>query len=285
MKYESGRIALTSFVAALVTFAFCEYLIVPYLNSLQYSNTQWLHLLNYGISYLFIRGIYNVSHQQISHRAVFLGYTFSSGLLMYNTAMPSWKNFGMYVSILSTFHLTEYLGIAFTNPAAVNIKSFFINHSPAYVGAAIMSWLEFFIERYYFVQMKQNHLIVLIGLILCFCGEMMRKLAIYTAERNFNHIVQHKKAKNHTLVTHGVYAICRHPSYAGWFYWSIGTQLILQNPVCLLAYAIMSWRFFNERIMAEEVYLLRFFGQDYVEYQKKVKAGLPFIKGYTEFVN
>ncbi|CAB0031670.1 unnamed protein product [Trichogramma brassicae] len=236
MKYESGRIALTSFVAALVTFAFCEYLIVPYLNSLQYR-------------------IYNVSHQQISHRAVFLGYTFSAGLLMYNTAMPSWKNFGMYVSILSTFHLTEYLGIAFTNPAAVNIKSFFINHSPAYVGAAIMSWLEFY-----------------------------RKVLFCTNETKPSYL-QHKKAKNHTLVTHGVYAICRHPSYAGWFYWSIGTQLILQNPICLLAYAIMSWRFFNERIMAEEVYLLRFFGQDYVEYQKKVKAGLPFIKGYTEFVN
>lgn len=32
--------------------------------------------------------------------------------------------------------------------------------------------------------------------------------------------------------------------------------------------------------MEEEMYLLNFFGEDYVTYQKKVGTGLPFIKGY-----
>lgn len=42
---------------------------------------------------------------------------------------------------------------------------------------------------------------------------------------NFAHIVQTEKDKHHELVTHGVYSLFRHPSYVGWFYWSIGTQV------------------------------------------------------------
>lgn len=46
-----------------------------------------------------------------------------------------------------------------------------------------------------------------------------------TAKHNFNHVVQSERSDNHQLVTHGVYSLCRHPSYVGWFYWSIGTQV------------------------------------------------------------
>ena len=59
----------------------------------------------------------------------------------------------------------------------------------------------------------------------------------------------------------------RHPSYAGWFMWSLGSQLILVNPICLLAYAYVSFSFFSERIYCEEFMLLKFFGKEYREYQ------------------
>lgn len=57
-------------------------------------------------------------------------------------------------------------------------------------------------------------------------------------------------------------------------------QLVLINPLCLLGYAVASWRFFKERIQEEEIYLLNFFGEDYVCYQKTTGTGLPFIRGY-----
>lgn len=60
-------------------------------------------------------------------------------------------------------------------------------------------------------------------------------------------------------------------------------QLILCNPFCLIAYTIVSWRFFRERIYEEEIYLLNFFGEDYLDYQKSVRTGLPFIVGYTGY--
>jgi len=57
-------------------------------------------------------------------------------------------------------------------------------------------------------------------------------------------------------------------------------QLMLLNPVCMVAYSIASWIFFKERITDEEITLINFFGEDYLHYQKRVPTGLPFIYGY-----
>ena len=62
-------------------------------------------------------------------------------------------------------------------------------------------------------------------------------------------------------------------------------QMILCNPVCLIAYTVVSWKFFNERIQEEEIYLLNFFTEDYVEYKKRVGTGLPFITGFQGYYN
>lgn len=73
--------------------------------------------------------------------------------------------------------------------------------------------------------MKSYNLVSLTGLMLVIAGEFIRKLAMWTAKSNFNHYVQHVKEEGHELVTTGIYAYCRHPSYVGWFYWSVGTQV------------------------------------------------------------
>lgn len=73
--------------------------------------------------------------------------------------------------------------------------------------------------------MKTIHEISYVGLALCTIGELLRKAAIWTARDNFTHLVQQEKTQTHLLVTHGVYSWFRHPSYVGWFYWCIGTQV------------------------------------------------------------
>jgi protein-S-isoprenylcysteine O-methyltransferase len=69
----------------------------------------------------------------------------------------------------------------------------------------------------------------------------------------------------------------RHPSYFGWFYWSIGTQLILCNPICSVAYAAAAWTFFKDRIPHEEMLLVKFYGDRYVKYAKATPIGIPGI--------
>ena len=61
----------------------------------------------------------------------------------------------------------------------------------------------------------------------------------------------------------------------------LGTQVTLVNPICLAAYIYASWKFFDDRIHDEEITLIYFFGDDYLDYQKKVPAtGVPYVKGY-----
>ncbi|KAG1661242.1 Protein-S-isoprenylcysteine O-methyltransferase [Nymphon striatum] len=122
--------------------------------------------------------------------------------------------------------------------------------------------------------------ISIIGILTCIGGEVIRKQAMITAGTNFNHLIQFQRKQDHVLVTHGVYRYFRHPAYVGWFWWSIGTQIVLCNPICAVAYSVAAWKFFSVRIAEEEITLLNFFGQDYVNYQRNVGTGIPFINGY-----
>ncbi|KAK7486044.1 hypothetical protein BaRGS_00022653 [Batillaria attramentaria] len=226
------------------------------------------------LTYLRERDVY-----QVAVRAGNLGLAFAVGLLV-SVSGCSWSLFGWYLAALAFFHWSEYFTTAATNPRSLTLESFLLDHSREYQLAALASLTEFTLEWMILPGMKQMWAVSVAGLVLTVAGEILRKASMCTAGRNFNHYVQHTKQHDHRLVTHGVYKFCRHPSYVGWFCWSLGTQIMLCNPFCLVGYAVVSWRFFNERIYEEEIYLLNFFGEDYLDYQRRVPTGLPFISGY-----
>ncbi|XP_073459767.1 protein-S-isoprenylcysteine O-methyltransferase isoform X3 [Aquarana catesbeiana] len=172
-----------------------------------------------GILLLLYRG----AHYQVAIRAAFLGFAFGCGLVVGVSQSP-WRHFGWYVCSLSFFHYSEYLITAVNNPKSLSLDSFLLNHSVEYTLAAISSWVEFTIEKTICPGLKQITWLSVIGLVMVIFGESLRKSAMLTAGSNFNHIVQNEKSETHTLVTSGVYSWFRHPSYVGWFYWSIGTQ-------------------------------------------------------------
>ncbi|KAK8785944.1 hypothetical protein V5799_007690 [Amblyomma americanum] len=213
-------------------------------------------------------------------RAALLGTGTGLGILTILHGPDSWLVFGWYLALLSVFHFSEYFVTAVTNPKSLTLDSFLLNHSREYGVAAACSWLEFFIERSLVPGLKQVWWVSCLGLLMCVAGEGLRKAAMLTAGTNFNHIIQNHREQGHVLVTHGVYAFCRHPSYVGWFLWSVGTQVVLVNPICIIAYAVASWKFFRTRVEEEEITLLTFFGEDYVQYQKRTCTGLPFIYGF-----
>lgn len=216
---------------------------------------------------------------QIILLANLIGVVFSIGMTLYLT-VESLCFLGVYMMALSLFHFSEYVATSIYNPWTLTIDSFLLNHSREYSIAAVMSWVEYGVESYFFPLVKSFHWISWMGIFLTVSGELLRKGAMLTAMANFTHMVRYCKVSDHHLVTTGVYSWFRHPSYVGWFYWSIGTQFILANPLCLVAYTVAAWRFFSERILMEEELLVDFFGLKYIDYQKRVGTGLPFIKGY-----
>lgn len=272
---RNGKVALTTFLVSVIT---CLVIVRLYPPS-------WLLIavvLAEVTSIVLVHLKYILSSQpllQVILCAHGLGVAFMVGIQM-TVSGHCYAYFGYYTMALSFFHMSEYVVTSIFNSHTLSIDSFLLNHSPEYCVAAVASWVEFWIEYYFFSQFKCIHVVCVLGAVLVAGGEILRKLAMFTAGSNFTHTVQFRKRQGHQLVTQGVYSFFRHPSYVGWFYWSTGTQILLCNPICLVGYTIASWKFFEDRIHEEEVFLITFFGEDYVKYKKKVGTGIPFISGF-----
>lgn len=271
MPCRDGRVAVIAYLISIITF------VIMIVEKVDW----WAIPLSEGVAYFIMILIIDVKIIQLIFIVHSLGLVFSVGGLIALSGNDFWC-FGLYMMSLSFFHWSEYLTTSIFNPSSLSLDSFLINHSWEYGVAAILSWLEFWVEWYFVPSLKTFKIVCLIGFFMVIFGETLRKVAMFTAGSNFTHQVQVVKRPNHTLVTTGVYSFFRHPSYVGWFYWSIGTQALLLNPICTLGYAIASWNFFNDRIQDEEQTLLCFFGEEYLTYKEKVWIGIPFLKGYKQ---
>lgn len=198
---------------------------------------------------------------------------------------PQFVPLGFYLLLLTCFHFGEYFVTSLTNPSTLSHDSFLLNQSLAYDIAIICSFLEFLIETYYFPGFKKFNLISVIGLGVAILGDLIRKIAMFTAGKNFTHLISSIKNPDHRLVTHGIYGFMRHPSYAGWFYWAIGTQALVLNPICFILFFIVSYKFFKDRIEYEESMLVEFFQQNYVRYRQRVGTWMPISLNLTTNTN
>ena len=206
-------------------------------------------------------------------------------------ALSAWQLFGTispriflawqwcaFATVHSIFHLLEYFTTALCNPTVASSDSFLVNHSTAYTAATLTSWTEFLLRFTFRPTWNVPSSVAFVGLGVVFVGQFIRSAAMITAGQSFNHLIQTYKKENHVLVTHGVYSILRHPSYVGWFYWSIGTQLVLGNVLHATLFAFVSWNFFNRRIPFEEESLCAHFPEEYPKYMRKTWMGIPFLK-------
>ncbi|XP_065061545.1 protein-S-isoprenylcysteine O-methyltransferase-like [Rhopilema esculentum] len=278
MLCREGRVALLSFLS----FAF----ITAYYISITFNyipgRLSWAYL-SFGFLSACVLTFF-VPFPEVARNAAFIGTVFGAGVIIGNTH-TAWNTLGWYMVALGFFHISEYLLTALYNYNELSIDSFILNHSFEYHIAIAASFVEFSAEAYFFPVMKTStasRYISFIGLVLVIFGECMRKLAMITAKSNFSHLVQYRKIEGHQLVRHGVYSISRHPSYFGWFCFSTGTQLLLCNPICIPAFIFASWLFFRDRIKDEEYALVRFFGEDYIDFVKSVPTRIPFVTGIEE---
>lgn len=254
-------------------------LLVPPVLSWQMSN--WIGPVLVSVFLIIFMRTMKKSDFEIAARSAFLSLVFTFGAYLVWSADTHIKSFGVYLCFLSMFHYSEYMAIAVCNPKTLSTDSFVINHSLHYTLAAVSSWIEFFVESHFFPGLKTIKLFWIVGAMICLAGEVLRKLAMVTTSSNFTHLVQYDRKPEHKLIRHGIYSVMRHPSYVGWFWWSIGTQIILANPICVVMYTLASWMFFKSRIHVEEITLINFFGHEYIKYKQEVPTGVPFIEGYV----
>jgi len=83
--------------------------------------------------------------------------------------------------------------------------------------------------------------------------------------------------EGHTLVTHGVYRLVRHPMYSAFFLWALAQVLLLQNWIAGPAGFIGFGLLYAFRVGREEELMRSAFGRDYADYEARTKRIVPFI--------
>jgi protein-S-isoprenylcysteine O-methyltransferase len=175
----------------------------------------------------------------------------------------------IYIGCLALFHALEFV-FTYKNR---NFDSFLLNHSNEYNLAHLSAIIEFFFnETFTFVKILPP-----VGIFITIFGQFIRSLAMITAGKNFTHEISTRKENSHHLIVTGVYSIIRHPSYVGFFLFTLGMQLILENLFCFFIFIFILFRYFKERIEFEEIFLLSFFPQ-YKQYKENVWSGIPLIE-------
>lgn len=221
-----------------------------------------------------------------------------------------------FLVTLSLFHFLEFYTTARWNTANAKVGSYLLfSNGASYNLAHASAMLEMAVTSVLFPGWQARWTggyTVALGFVLVAVGQVVRSVAMAQAGKSFNHIPQKQKREDHVLVTSGVYAWSRHPSYFGYYWFAVGTQVLVGNKICGLIYALVLWRFFSTRIPGEfspfcppffllffsfrfksfplfdgtdsplaadeEKYLIEFFGDDYKQYKARVGTGLPFIR-------
>eukprot|EP00658_Telonema_sp_P-2_P017891 TRINITY_DN16988_c0_g1_i1.p1 TRINITY_DN16988_c0_g1~~TRINITY_DN16988_c0_g1_i1.p1 ORF type:complete len:272 (-),score=68.29 TRINITY_DN16988_c0_g1_i1:293-1108(-) len=196
--------------------------------------------------------------------------------------VPAIQWFG-YTMLLSVFHAGEWYITAAYRPNELEYKSWIINHSVAYTAVQIASVVEFWLEFMLFPWIKASLWLMLPSTLLAVVAIGIRIVGMAQCGDNFDHIVMTEKKQGHELVTHGIYRHLRHPSYFGFYYWSVAAQLLLANPIMAVACAVASRHFFAGRIPPEEKVLVEIYGEQYVKFASNTPIGIPFVKGHVAY--
>jgi protein-S-isoprenylcysteine O-methyltransferase len=167
------------------------------------------------------------------------------------TPLPFWRP-PLFISILTFFHFCEFYTYARWNTKNTTAESYLtLSNGKPYIAAMTFAFVETLVTTIFFQswQQKWSHpLVQILGIALLVVGQFARHSAIATAGTSFNHQVQRTRKDDHVLVTSGIYRYLRHPSYFGFYWWAIGTQLLLGNLLSTSLFAMVLWRFFFRRI-------------------------------------
>eukprot|EP00918_Siedleckia_nematoides_P054828 GHVU01119750.1.p1 GENE.GHVU01119750.1~~GHVU01119750.1.p1 ORF type:complete len:324 (-),score=21.95 GHVU01119750.1:434-1405(-) len=192
---------------------------------------------------------------------------------------PSSKS--IYMASIIWFHLSEYHMARRYHPSDTSFEDTLLNNSREYTCCILISLVEHAAwENFYWLLGKDAPyefstvpritvlLFQTLGGVGAVAGLLLRVLALNEAKQCFTHLVAERKVEDHHLVVTGVYRLFRHPGYVGFFLWTIGSQVMLHNGVCLCLYFRICWKFFISRIDDEEMYCMRFFGDEYAAYAR-----------------
>ena len=109
---------------------------------------------------------------------------------------------------------------------------------------------------------------VILGTILIIIGIVFWSLAVIKSRIG-------KSIRSNDLITSGIYGYVRHPIYAAFLYILTGIIVIYGN-ILLFILPLIFWAFLTIAMKkTEEEWLIDLYGDDYINYSKKVNGFIP----------
>ncbi|MCB2220166.1 MAG: isoprenylcysteine carboxylmethyltransferase family protein [Bacteroidetes bacterium] len=131
--------------------------------------------------------------------------------------------------------------------------------------------------------MNQNayNTLVLLSIAISLTGFIIRSIAIGTTPKGTsgrNTEEQVAEVLNQT----GIYSMIRHPLYLGNYLMWIGIVVFTFNIYFVIIVSLAFWLYYERIMFAEERFLERKFGQDYMDWSLKVPAFIPSTKNHIK---
>lgn len=126
-----------------------------------------------------------------------------------------------------------------------------------------------------YLQIKLPSPVATTGIILLYCGIILRVYSVWTLRKYFTVSVEIKT--EHKIIRKGPYRYVRHPSYSGSILSLIGMQIGLRSLVGFAVSLILAFLAYAYRIHVEEGAMRDSFGTEYENYKMITKRIIPFI--------
>lgn len=120
-------------------------------------------------------------------------------------------------------------------------------------------------------ELYESEMISWIGVILCLLAYLMFLFSMISFGKSFR--VGIDKENPDKLVTSGMFSISRNPLYTAFILLFLGVFLVMPNWILLLYVFAGFWRI-NQQVLQEEAALTEIYGQEYLDYCKKVRRYL-----------
>ena len=131
------------------------------------------------------------------------------------------------------------------------------------------------------VDEKYIQICKVVAIIISFLGFVVRAITIATTPRGTSGRNTKQQIAD-SLNSTGVYSIVRHPLYLGNYLMWIGIVLFTYNFYFVLIVSLLYWLYYERIMFAEERFLQKKFGEDYLHWASQKPAFLPNFSNYVK---
>jgi len=132
------------------------------------------------------------------------------------------------------------------------------------------------------LSVSMQNILTIIAVSVSFLGFVIRAIAIATTPKGTSGRNTKKGQIAESLNTTGIYSIVRHPLYLGNYFMWIGIVIYTFNWAFVIIVSLLFWLYYERIMFAEERFLERKFGKEYMDWASKTPAFIPCFKKYTK---